>query len=289
MQAAARLAYILSGLHVAFAVLCPQIRGALVRTVLAGVWDTGTHLFELDVSLNAEWGAAHFVYVGVQLATLGSIMHDWLPRERGAPLRPAIGITTVVSSACMWCITPGTGYFFGIPMGIGMLLVTRGGGGTITANTLGQGMKIVAIVHWGFAAVPPVVQLGSRNPFIRPGTFTFGAPVLHAALKSVLDRGVWSTNEMSGLLSCFRSGYCLGDAWGVAHFMLVGVQWWVLGSCIQDWDSMCHNMRYSTGILMIIGAFVMMFIIPGSAYWIWILWGVSLLHLRVTENQKCSK
>lgn len=102
-------------------------------------------------------------------------------------------------------------------------------------------------------------------------------PTMRSAARAALRRGVFASSELLGLGAGLTGLGTLGPVWGSAHFGLLALHWWVLGSCLQDWATRRPRLRRSSGLLRIGGALLLASLAPSSGYLAGVTTGVALL------------
>lgn len=196
--------------------------------------------------LGPKFGAIHYQYVSLQHLTNTLVWRDWATRS--PTLTPLAGWVSIAGGLVMsMCCS--AHLILMLPIGVGMLLCSPAQPGrpcyTASGWWVGGATKLLAVLH---------VAAGSTVPTMR------------AAVNASLLKGVFASSEFLGLGAAMSGVGYLGPIWGTAHFLLVGLNLWVLGSTIQDWAVASPLLRRSSGLINIGSGLLLAALAPSSGY-----------------------
>lgn len=174
------------------------------------------------------------------------VWRDWATRS--PTLTPLAGWVSIAGGLVMsMCCS--AHLILMLPIGVGMLLCSPAQPGrpcyTASGWWVGGATKLLAVLH---------VAAGSTVPTMR------------AAVNASLLKGVFASSEFLGLGAAMSGVGYLGPIWGTAHFLLVGLNLWVLGSTIQDWAVASPLLRRSSGLINIGSGLLLAALAPSSGY-----------------------
>ena len=216
--------------------------------------------------LGPKFGAVHFMHVSLQHLTTTLVWRDWATRS--PKLTPLAGWVSIVGGLVMSACCSAHLVLM-LPIGIGMLLCSPAQPGrpcyTASGWWVGTATKLLAVLH---------LAAGSTVPTMR------------AAINASLLRGVFASSEFLGFGAAMSGIGILGPIWGTAHFFLVGLNLWILGSTIQDWAMASPMLRRSSGLINIGSGLLLAALAPSSGYLSCVPDGVAMLLATPTRQPK---
>lgn len=204
-----------------------QMREAMADIIGGGIINKVDKPF---VTLGSNWGLTHWLYMSVQLPIQWLVVGAWARRS------PTLG-AIAPWAAILWGLTmtafaPFSGYKLDVLLGIGMLYAKPVAAGKPYWKSsgwwLGTAHKALAVAHV---------------------CFSLSQPRMLEALRALWQAGVFGASELHGIAAVFTGAGGMGPVWGILHYEIIGLNWWMTGSNIQDWALQTNRLRTSTAVL----------------------------------------